>query len=212
MSKELQERPSGPVETILNGMLGVMLIFAGGVGFGRAQALGPLPEKRVPVPVVQHRFVPKIETPRERMHRLVREISAKHGFPAPWALALIDQENSDWNPKAINKNPHITKGMAQTRAAEFYDYGLMQVHGQTARGYGVKNLTSLLEPEKGLDVGLRYASDCKRTAEGLSKREGVVRRLTFACFHRGQSKEKFLDVKGLKYAAIAERLYQKRVG
>lgn len=210
-SNEQQEEEQGsPVAGILNGMLGIMIIFAGGVAFGRSQALGPLPVQKIAVPVVEYRGVVKSDKPETEMQTLVRETAQKYDFPHAWAEALIDQENATWNPKAVNKNLHITAGMPKEKAPEYYDYGVMQVNGRTARGYGVETLTDLLKPKIGVEIGMRHAKSCKRTAEALNRREGVVRRLTFSCFHVGQGR--LTQKRGLEYAAKAETHYKRRIG
>lgn len=189
---------------VLNGVLGLVLIFASGAVAARAGAFGPLPVEKVEVPVIRYE-----KPPTPDLAELVREAAEKHGLRPEFLAAVIDQENPSWNPRAINPNAHLTKNVKPSKAPQLFDWGLLQVHGRTALGYGVKELTELLDPQVGIDIGAKYLADCKRTAEGMAKRPGVIRRLAFACYHRGQGK--MTDSRGLKYAANAERHYQKRL-
>jgi soluble lytic murein transglycosylase-like protein len=109
---------------------------------------------------------------------LARAAAAIHSLDPALVCAVVEQESS-WNTRAIRYEPFFRTryvarlGLPPTEEiARSISWGLMQVMGQVAREHGFDGrfLTTLCEPEAGLDIG------CAVLAAKLAAADGDVAR------------------------------------
>lgn len=105
---------------------------------------------------------------------LARQKAQLYGLDESLVCAVVEQESA-WNTFAIRFEPsfyerYIAKllGLTPTEAySRAFSWGLMQVMGQVAREQGFEgSLSTLCQPENGLDVGCKYFKDRLELARG----------------------------------------------
>ncbi|MBZ5644137.1 MAG: lytic transglycosylase domain-containing protein [Acidobacteriia bacterium] len=120
------------------------------------------------------------DTVQPELIELARRIAASHGIDPQLVCAVIEQESA-WNPWAVRYEPgFLSRYIAplytagKFSATEAYtramSWGLMQVMGQVAREFGLKeaSLAELCDPVTGMDYG------CKILATRLARSKGDV--------------------------------------
>jgi soluble lytic murein transglycosylase-like protein len=106
---------------------------------------------------------------------LAKATAVKYGLDPALVCAVCEHESS-WNTFAIRYEPGFfhryiepQRGLTPTEAySRAFSYGLMQVMGQVARelGYSGRFVSSLLDPEIGLDFGCKKLARCAAQSGG----------------------------------------------
>lgn len=115
---------------------------------------------------------------------LVLSESIRQGMDTKFVIAIINRENSQWNPSAVGK----INDNGST------DYGLMQVNNKQwigtslAKSFGVLSVRDLLDPIKNIKLGIAILNDGFDRARKLSlknKDADAIYFLTAAAYNGG---------------------------